>query len=412
MLRPYPLGIGLRYAFSSRRNRFVSFISIISMLGLAVGVTALITVLSVMNGFERELRGRIVDLVAHATIYGDADLMHDWRRQAQLLMQNQQVEGAAPVTFGEGMLMAGRSLHGVSIRGVEPEAELQLSKLKMLQGGFSDLQDGSYRILLGEELATSLAAEIGTQLVLVTPEVRTGLAGFVPRLRRFVVAGIFSAGMYEFDARVVFIHQQDAMRLLRKQVPDGIGLRLTDMMLAPTLARELAQQLPGRTVVIDWTQRHSNFFRALKIEKTVMFVILTLIVAVAAFNVISMLMIVVTEKQAQIAVLRAMGASRLGIMAVFLTQGLCISLLGLLLGTAGGVWLSYNTEALVHKLESLFGTKFLSAEIYYIDELPSQLLWGDVGMVLLLGFSLSLAAIIYPAIWASSVRPAQVLRHE
>ena len=361
---------------------------------------------------ERELRGRIVDLVAHATIYGNTELMLDWRRQVQSLNSHPQLEGAAPVTFGEGMLMAGGNMRGVAIRGIDPEAELNVSRIEMVEGNFARLAAGEYRALLGTELASTLRVTTGDRVVLVTPEVRTGITGFTPRLRSFEVGGIFDAGMYEFDAGVVFVHQQDAMRLLRKKAPDGIGIRLVDMLRAPAISRELAATMPGRTAVVDWTQRHSNFFRALKIEKTVMFVILTLIVAVAAFNVISMLMIVVTEKRPQIAVLQAMGAGRLGIMAIFITQGLFISILGLVLGAMGGVWLSSNTETLVRRLENVFGIDFLSSEIYYIDELPSQLLWSDVTIVLLLGLVLSLAAVLYPALWASSVRPAQVLRHE
>lgn len=372
----------------------------------------MITVLSVMNGFERELRGRIVDLVAHATIYGNSDLMGDWERHVASLSSHPELAAAAPVTFGEGIVMAGSSLHGVALRGVDPGSEVGLSRLEMLSGGFDSLSDGGYRVLVGKELAAALAVGHGDEVVLVTPEVRAGLAGFTPRLRRFTVGGVFDAGMYEYDSRVVFLHQQDAMRLLRKVAPDGIGIRLTDMMRAPVVARELADGMPGPTVVLDWSQRHGGFFRALKIEKTVMFVILTLIIAVAAFNVISMLMIVVTERQAQIAVLRAMGAGRLGIMAIFMTQGMCISVFGLFLGAVGGVWLSRNTESLVQRLEGMLGMDFLSSEIYYIDHLPSQLLWGDVWMVLLLGLALSLLAVVYPAFWASSVRPAQVLRHE
>ena len=414
MYMPYPISIGLRYAMSGRRYRFVSLISVTSVMGLAVGVMALITVLSVMNGFERELRQRIVGLVAHATVYGDAQVMLDWRAAASRLATADGIVQVAPVVYGEGMLLSGSHLQGVAVRGIDPEAEAALSSLdeNMVQGAVTDLRPGDFSVILGRALADSMRLTVDDHVVMLTPEVRGGLTGITPRLRRMRVAGVFDAGMYEYDSALAFVHLDDAMRLFRKKRVDGLTVETTDMMQAPALSRSAAAVLSGQTFVVDWTQRHSSFFRALRIEKRVMFVILTLIVAVAAFNIVSMLMISVVNRQGQIAVLRSIGAGRTGIIATFVTQGAVVALAGIALGAAAGVWLAANVEWLVVWLEEMLGTRFLAPDIYYIHDLPSHLLWDDVVAVTGLSFVLCLLASLYPAWIASLVRPAEVLRYE
>ncbi len=415
MFRPLALYIGLRYTGAKRRNHFISFISLISMLGIGLGVAALITVLSVMNGFEQELRTRILGMASHASISGYQQPLADWEQAAELAREHPQVVGVAPYVRGEIMLTKGKKVSGALVRGVVPALEPAVSTVgeHMRIGQLQDLQPGQYRIILGAELAYSLGARVGDQVTMVTPQANFSPAGVLPRLRRFLVTGIFDVGMYEYDRGVSLIHMEDAARLFKlDDKVTGIRLRLEDLFQAPQVARELAAQLGDGLRVEDWTRQHANFFRAVQTEKRVMFVILTLIVAVAAFNIVSTLVMVVTDKRADIAILRTLGATPGIIMRIFIVQGALIGLLGTALGIAGGLALALNVETIVPAIENAFHVQFMPADVYYISDLPSQLNWPDVWKIGLVAFLLSLLATLYPAWRASRTQPAEALRYE
>ncbi len=415
MIRPFELFVGLRYTRAKRRNHFISFISLISMLGIALGVTALITVLSVMNGFERELRGRILSVASHVTVTGPGERLADWPTVANTIAQDARIVGRAPYVLGQGMLARGKAVSGVIVRGVSPADEPQVSDLgkKMVTGKLSTLVPGEFGIILGRELAWKLDADLGTQVSLIIPQGQVTPAGLLPRLKRFTVVGIFEIGMYEYDSALALVHIEDARRLY--QMPDevtGLRLKVNDIYAAPTVGRALAAKLGDDYRVRDWSQEHVNFFRALKIEKTVMFVILLLIVAVAAFNIISTLVMVVTDKKSDIAILRTLGVSARSIMGIFMVQGTIIGVIGTMLGVIGGVALALNVETVVPFLERLFHTSFLSADVYYISELPSEMRWHDVLKIAGASFGMSLIATLYPAWRAAQTQPAEALRYE
>jgi lipoprotein-releasing system permease protein len=415
MRNPYELYAGLRYTRAKRRNHFISFISLASMLGIAIGVMALITVLSVMNGFERELRTRILGMASHATISALRGGLEDWQGVGRLAAQNPAIEGIAPYIEGEGMVKQGSDLSGTLLRGILPEEEAKVSEIAqhMKVGALSDLQAGEFRIILGRELATSLGVEVGDKVDLMIPQASVTPAGVLPRFRRFTVAGVFQIGMYEFDRGLVLIHLADAQALYRMgDTVTGVRLKLHDLFQAPQVARELAAQLPGIYYVSDWTRQHANFFRAVKTEKMVMFIILSLIVGVAAFNIVSTLVMVVQDKQADIAILRTLGAQPRSIMAIFMVQGSIIGIVGTLLGVAGGIALALNVERLVPILEALMGQQFLSPDVYYISDLPSELKWSDVSRIAGLSLALGLLSTLYPAWRASRTQPAEALRYE
>jgi lipoprotein-releasing system permease protein len=415
MRNPYELYAGLRYTRAKRRNHFISFISLASMLGIAIGVMALITVLSVMNGFERELRTRILGMASHATISALRGGLEDWPGVGRLAAQNPAIEGIAPYIEGEGMVKQGSDLSGTLLRGVLPEEEAKVSEIAqhMKVGELSDLKAGEFRIILGRELATSLGVEVGDKVDLMIPQASVTPAGVLPRFRRFTVAGVFQIGMYEFDRGLVLIHLADAQALYRMgDTVTGVRLKLHDLFQAPQVARELASQLPGIYYVSDWTRQHANFFRAVKTEKMVMFIILSLIVGVAAFNIVSTLVMVVQDKQADIAILRTLGAQPRSIMAIFMVQGSIIGIVGTLLGVAGGIALALNVERLVPILEALMGQQFLSPDVYYISDLPSELKWSDVSRIAGLSLALGLLSTLYPAWRASRTQPAEALRYE
>ena len=415
MRNPYELYAGLRYTRAKRRNHFISFISLASMFGIAIGVTALITVLSVMNGFERELRTRILGMASHATISALRGGLSDWPTVAQLAARNSQIEGLAPYIEGEGMLRQGADLSGTLLRGILPEEEAKVSEIAnhMKVGKLSDLVAGEYRIVIGKELASALAVEPGDKVDLMIPQASVTPAGVLPRFRRFTVAGVFEVGMYEFDRGLVLIHLADAQALYRMddQVT-GVRLKLHDLFEAPRVARELAGQLPGIYYVSDWTRQHANYFRAVRTEKMVMFIILSLIVGVAAFNIVSTLVMVVQDKQADIAILRTLGAKPGSIMAIFMVQGSVIGIFGTILGVIGGVALALNVPVLVPLLEQLMGQQFLAPDVYYISDLPSELKWTDVGRIASLSLALGLISTLYPAWRASRTQPAEALRYE
>ncbi len=414
MLNSYETLIGLRYVRARRRNHFISFISLTSMLGVGLGVMALITVLSVMNGFEKELKERILGMASHATVLEDGKILNDWRPIAAEVSRHPDILGVAPFLNAEGMLVNNKRVNGTLIRGILPDEEPKVAVVteKMILGELDELRAGEFNIILGKELARSLAVAPGDKVTLVAPQANVTPAGILPRLKRFTLVGIFEVGMHEFDSGLALIHLEDAQRLFRKEGPSGLRLKTNDVLAAPRISREIVAGLPGRYWVVDWTQRHANFFRALKTEKTVMFVILMLIVAVAAFNIISTLVMMVSDKQSDIAVLRTLGASPRGILKIFMIQGTIIGVVGIALGVIGGVWLASNVETLVPAIESMLGRKFLSPDIYYISDLPSDMHWQDVITISIIAFVLCLLATIYPALRAANTHPAEALRYE
>ncbi|MBI2994128.1 MAG: lipoprotein-releasing ABC transporter permease subunit [Gammaproteobacteria bacterium] len=414
MFRPFEAFIGLRYVRAKRRNHFISFISLTSMIGVALGVTALITVLSVMNGFEKELKERILGMTSHATVIDYGGTLKDWRTIAREVSGHPDILGVAPYVSAEGMAMNNKLVQGTIINGILPEEEPKVSMVagKMREGDFNALKAGDFNVIIGAEMARSLGVLTGDMITLVAPQANVTPAGILPRLKRFRVAGIFEIGMHEFDSALALVHMEDAQKFFRIEGATGLRLKTRDVMQAPVISREIMRQIPGSYGVVDWTQQHVNFFRALKTEKTVMFVILSLIVAVAAFNIISTLVMTVTDKEADIAVLRTLGASPRSILAIFVIQGTVIGLIGILLGVIGGVWLALNVETIVPAIESLFRVKFLSPDIYYISELPSDLHRGDVVVIATVAFLFCMTATLYPAWRAARTQPAEALRYE
>ena len=415
MFRPLELFVGLRYTHSRRRTHFISFISMTSMLGIALGVTALITVLSVMNGFEKELRDRILGMASHATVTTYAGSLADWQSLILLLEDQPSILAMAPYVQGESMLSKGTRVSGALIRGVLPEMEGGVSDVvSHIKGGdLSKLVEGEYGIILGSELAVALGAGLGDLVTVVSPQVTIGPTGILPRLRRFTVVGIFEVGMYEYDRGVALVHIKDAARLFKlDDNVTGVRLKLEDIYDAPGLARRLSVQLQGDYRIEDWTRQHANFFRAVKTEKRVMFIILTLIIAVAAFNIVSTLIMVVTDKRSDIAILRTLGISPGSIMTIFIIQGVVIGVLGTALGVAGGVGLALNVETIVPAIENLFNVEFLAADVYYISNVPSELHWKDVWVMASMAMGLCLLATLYPAWRAARTHPAEALRYE
>lgn len=414
MFKPFEAFIGLRYVRARRRNHFISFISLTSIVGVALGVMALITVLSVMNGFEKELTDRILGMASHATVIVPDGQLSDWQTLAGEIEQHPSIVGTAPYYQAEGMLVFSGNVNGVIVRGVLPEEEPKVSVIadRMEDGSLLNLVAGEFNIVIGVELARVLGVSVGDKVTLVAPQANVTPAGVLPRLKQFRVAGLFEIGMHEFDSGVALIHLEDAQRLFRNNGTTGLRLKTNDIYMAPEVSREIVSQLPGHYWVVDWTQRHANFFRALKTEKTVMFVILTLIVAVAAFNIISTLVMVVTDKQSDIAVLRTIGASPGSIMQIFIIQGIVIGIVGISLGVIGGVWLATNVTTLVPAIENFFQVKFLSPDVYYISDLPSDMHWSDVIVISVVAFVFCLLATIYPAWRAARTQPAEALRYE
>jgi len=385
------------------------------MLGIALGVTALITVLSVMNGFEKELRDRILGMASHATVTTFSGRLPDWEGLSGRLADQERIVAMAPYVRGESMLSIGNRVSGALLRGVLPEMEGDVSDVvSHINGGdLSLLEEGKYGIILGSELAIALGAGIGDSVTVVSPQVTIGPTGILPRLRRFTVAGIFEVGMYEYDRGVALVHLKDAAKLFRlDDNVSGLRLKLDDIFDAPQIARTLSAGLSGDYRVEDWTRQHANFFRAVKTEKRVMFIILTLIVAVAAFNIVSTLVMVVTDKRSDIAILRTLGATPGSIMAIFIIQGVVIGVMGTALGVAGGLGLALNVETIVPAIEGLFNVEFLAADVYYISDVPSELHWNDVWIMASVSMGLSLLATLYPAWRAARTHPAEALRYE
>ena len=368
-----------------------------------------------MNGFQNEVRDRILGMAAHVTISGLDGRLRDWPEVLERVRPVPHVLGAAPYIHAEGMVSLGERVHGTMVRGLLPSLEPQVSVVgeRMVAGTLDALQPGSFNIILGSELANSLGVGIGDKITLITPSANVSPAGILPRLKRFTVAGVFEVGMFQYDSALVLIHLRDAAKLYRfDEAVSGVRLKLDDMFIAPRVADEISGILGEYYWVSDWTRSHTNYFRALKIEKTAMFIILLLIVAVAAFNIISTLVMVVTDKQGDIAILRTLGISPASIMGIFIVQGVVIGMVGTLLGIAGGVSLALNIDTIVPAIESTFGIQFLPSSVYYISELPSELRWSEVVTIATLAFALSMLATIYPAWRASRVQPAEALRYE
>ncbi len=411
----YEFFIGRRYLRSARGKSFASFISVISMAGVAIGVAVLIVVLSVMNGFESELRSRILSMTSHATIRAFGQSLADWRDVQDQALASPEVVAAAPYIEEQAMMVAGGKTSGVLVRGVLPEEEEKVSAIaqRVTKGSFERLKAGDFGVVLGSELAAALGVGVGDRVVLVIAQGSVTPAGVVPRMRRFEVVGIFSAGMYEYDRNLAYLHLADTARLYRLgEGVSGLRLSLTDLFAAPQVVRSLAQEMGGGYYISDWTRQHANFFRSIQITKSVMFVILLLVVAVAAFNIVSTLVMVVKDKRTDIAILRTMGAEPRSILKVFMMQGTAIGLIGTLAGVALGVLIATNLEMLVHGLERLLSTQFLDAKLYFMSDLPARVELADVIKISATAFGLCCLSTLYPAWRAARIQPAEALRHD
>ncbi|MGB7478814.1 MAG: lipoprotein-releasing ABC transporter permease subunit [Burkholderiaceae bacterium] len=409
--------VGLRYTRAGRRsgrNSFISFISLISMVGIALGVAALIVVLSVMNGFQKEVRDRMLSVLAHIEVFDVSGAMPDWQKTAQEAFRNPEVKGAAPYVAAQAMMTHGETVRGVIVRGVLPAEEPKVSDVasQVTQGSFDALTPGSFNIVLGAELARGLQVGVGDKVTLIAPQGQVTPAGVLPRLKQFTVAGIFEAGHYEFDSTLAFMQIEDAEKMFRLAAPSGLRLRIADMLQAPQVALELSKTLDGNLLIRDWSQQNRNWFAAVKTEKRMMFIILTLIIAVAAFNLVSTLVMTVTDKQADIAILRTLGASPGSIMKIFMIQGALVGLIGTAIGVALGVLVASNIDVIVPFIERLFGIQFLPRDIYLISALPSDLRWPDVGTIGGVAVVLAFLATLYPSWSAARVKPAEALRYE
>ena len=415
MFKPLTFYIGLRYTRAKRRTQFISFITLTSVLGIALGVTALITVLSVMNGFEAELRQRILGMTSHATLTGKFGQLDNWPEAEKRIMGQPHIMGSAPFITGQVMINADRRVSGTMLNGILPDNEAKVSDVAdhMEEGKLSNLVPGEYGIVLGAELAKYLGTFVGDKITVISPQVNSTPAGIVPRMRRFTVVGMFKVGMFEYDRNMALIHIDDAAKLFRlDNAVSGLRIKLDDVFNAPRITQTLGNELANDYIVSDWTMAHENFFKAIKTEKTVMFIILLLIVAVAAFNIVSTLVMVVTDKRGDIAILKTQGLTSRSVMGIFMVLGTIIGVFGTILGTLGGVLLALNAGHIVSDIEKAFKVKFLPGDVYYISDLPSKLLWSDVTTIALMAFVLSLLATIYPAWQASKINPAEVLRYE
>jgi lipoprotein-releasing system permease protein len=415
-LTPYEIAIGLRYTRARRgsgRNRFIPFISATSMAGIALGVAALIVVLSVMNGFQEELRNRILSVASHIEIRG-LPVLADPAEVTRIARTAPRVKAAAPYVLGQAMLSAGAVNRGALVRGIDPALEDGVADVgrHMRTGSLAALKPGEFGIVLGAELARALGVRSGDPVVVVVPQGSVTAAGTLPRLKTFRLVGVFEVGMYEFDNGLALINIDDAAKLYRLEGVSGVRLKVDDLFAAPAVAREIAAAMPLAVEVRDWTFSHANFFRAVQIEKRMMFIILTLIVAVAAFNIVSAQVMTVTDKQADIAILRTLGASPRSIMVIFIVQGALIGAIGTAIGVAAGVALAKNIDVVVPAIERVFNVQFLDKSVYYISDLPSDLQRADVLGIAGIALALALAATLYPAWRAARVNPAEALRYE
>ncbi|WP_091909252.1 lipoprotein-releasing ABC transporter permease subunit [Chitinasiproducens palmae] len=417
MKLPYEWQIGWRYTRAGKRtsgNGFISFIAMVSMAGIALGVAALIVVLSVMNGFQKEVRDRMLSVLAHVEVFSPSGSMPDWHLTAQEARRNPEVRGVAPYVDAQALLNRGTTMSGVMLRGVDPTLEPQVSDIgkEMRVGNMSDLKPGSFGIVLGAALASAVGVTAGDTVMLLVPQGRMTPAGMLPRQKRFTVVGVFESGHFEYDSALAVINIQDAQTLLSLEAPSGIRIRLADMQRAPQVAYALSRSLSGDLYIRDWTKQNRNWFSAVQIEKRMMFIILTLIIAVAAFNLVSSLVMTVTDKQADIAILRTLGAQPRSIMKIFFVQGVTVGFIGTSLGVILGSVIALNIPVVVPMIERLFQVQFLPPSIYFISELPSDLEVADVTRIGLIAFGLSALATLYPSWRAARVKPAEALRYE
>lgn len=409
--------VGLRYTRAGRRssrNSFISFISLISMAGIALGVAALIIVLSVMNGFQKEVRDRMLSVLPHIEVFDASGVIPDWKATAAEAKKNPAVLGAAPYVDAQSMIVNDGVMRGTMLRGILPEEEPKVSIVasKVKAGKLTDLREGAFNIILGVDLARAMHVGIGDKVTLAAPEGQLTPAGTIPRLKAFTVVAVFEAGHYEFDSGMAFIHIGDAQKFFRQDGPTGVRLKIKDMLQAPQVAFDLSRTLGGNLITRDWSQQNSNYFAAVKTEKTMMFIILTLIIAVAAFNLVSTLVMTVTEKQADIAILRTLGASPMSIMKIFMVQGGLVGLFGTALGVLSGIIVALNIDVIVPFIERVLGIQFLAKEVYVISSLPSDLHWSDVYTIGAIAVVLAFLATIYPSWRAARVKPAEALRYE
>ncbi len=412
----YELFIGLRYTRAKRRNHYISFISLISLLGITLGMTALITVMSVMNGFQEEIRTRILGVASHIQISGVNEKLSDWQGVANEAIKHSQVEAAAPYVSAQGMVSFNQIVRGVLVRGVLPSKEDKVADFSqmMINGKLNNLVSGEFGIVVGAELAQSLGASKGDKIVLISTQGQMTPVGVLPRLKQFTITGIFKAGHFEYDSTLVLIHMADAQKLYRMESTQvsGVRLKLQDLFQSKQVVQELLPMISDTTFISDWTSQHANYFRAIQIEKRMLSLILALLILVAAFNIVSTLVMAVTDKQSDIAILRTLGASPRSIMKIFIIQGTLIGFLGTILGVLGGVLLAFNVDSVIASIEYLFNVQFLSREVYYISEVPSDPHLVDIVTVAILSFGLTILATIYPSYRASKVNPAEALRYE
>ena len=412
--KPIEWMIGLRYIRARRRNHFISFISATSMLGIVLGVWALITVMSIINGFHRDLQGRILFVVPHVTVSSYSGPFGDWQPLSKSLADYPEVQAQAPFVLAQAMMARGANVSGALIRGIDPERERGVSEVMnhIIEGDADALEAGSFGIVLGKYLALSLGVGVGDKVTLIVPRGNVTPAGLIPRMKRFTVVGLFEIDMYEYDSGIALVHLEDAARLLGfKGRISGLRLKLNDVDQARKVRRELSAAL-GQYRVRDWTQEHANFFRALEIEKRVIFIVLLLIIAVAAFNIVSTLVMVVTDKQADVAILRTLGMSPGGVMKIFMVQGVFLGITGTVIGSILGVITALNVETLIPAIERLFDTELFPGDVYLISEFPAEMRWLDVARITGASLLMSFLATIYPARRASAVKPAEALRHE
>jgi len=411
----YELLVGLRYTRAKRRNHFISFISLISMAGIALGVAALIVVLSVMNGFQKEVRARILGVASHVQITGPGSKLADWAGVAAVSLKDPRVKAAAPFVNAQGLLSSGDAVRGAIVRGIQPEAEDKVADIgqHMRSGKLEALKAGEFGIVLGADLARNLSALTGDKVVLIAPQGQVTPAGLIPRLKQFTVVGVFEVGMHEYDSGLALVHLEDAQKLYQMgETVSGVRLKLEDLFAARAVAADLRVGLGPAAFATDWTRSHANYFRAVEIEKRMMSIILTLIVAVAAFNIVSTLVMLVTDKQSDIAILRTLGASPASIVQIFMVQGTLIGVIGMVAGVVGGVLVGWNVDVVVPFIENLLGFKFLAKDVYYITDLPSDVKMEDVTTVALVSLALSFLATLYPSWRASRINPAEALRYE
>lgn len=416
MFRPVSLYIGLRYTRAKRRSHFVSFISLVSMLGIALGVTVLITVLSVMNGFDYQIRHRIFDLAEQVTIGSFAGTLKDWPTLNQQVLKYKGVVATAPFINGQGMLTNSGQSFPIVVKGVDPKLEVNVSKLptKMVSGSFSQLKPGDFGIIMGEDMANSLGIGLGDKILLLTPQASVTPVGIIPRYKRFTVAGLFKVGGgFGFDTGIAYVNLQDAQKLYNLgDAVSGLRIKVTDLYAAPRVAAELQTGLQGQYLVGDWTEQFGAFFKAIRMEKTMMFFILVLIVAVAAFNLVSSLVMIVNDKRPEIAILRTLGASPRDIMTIFMVQGCLVGLIGTALGLIGGILLATHATEIVAWIQQVFNVQFISSSVYLVDFLPSKLELTDIVHICIIALLLSLVATLYPAWQAARTQPAEALRYE